>query len=44
MDYVKTAEEIFGTKILWIENGKVPEYFLFIVGLLSDNENIKKDI
>lgn len=40
---VKTAEEIFGTKILWIENGKVPEYFLFIVGLLSNEENIKED-
>ena len=41
---VKTAKEIFGTKILWIENGKVPEYFLFIVGLLSNEENIKKDL
>ena len=38
---VKTAEEIFGTKILWIENGKVPEYFLFIVGLLSDSEELE---
>ena len=37
---VKTAEDIFGTKILWIENGKAPEYFLFIVGLLSDSEEI----
>lgn len=37
---VKTAEEIFGTKIYWIENGKVPEYFLFIVGLLSNNKDI----
>lgn len=38
---VKTAEDIFKTKILWIENGKAPEYFLFIVGLLSDSEEIK---
>lgn len=37
---VKTAEDIFKTKILWIANGKVPEYFLFIVGLLSDEEAI----
>ena len=28
------------TKILWIENGKAPEYFLFIVGLLSNSEEI----
>lgn len=38
---VKTAEELFDTKILWIENGKAPEYFLFIVGLLSNSEEIK---
>lgn len=37
---VKTAEEVFNTKILWIENGKVPEYFLFIVGLLSNSEEV----
>ncbi len=37
---VKTAEELFGTKILWIENGKVPEYLFFIVGILSDSEEI----
>ena len=40
---VKTAEDIFGTKILWIENGKAPEYFLFIVGLLSNSEEITFD-
>ena len=38
---VKTAEELFNTKILWIENGKVPEYFFFIVGILSDSEEIE---
>ncbi len=41
---VKTAEEVFQTKIFWIENGKVPEYFLFIVGLLSNSENIEVEI
>lgn len=39
-DLVKTADEIFNTPILWIENGKVPQYFLFILGLLSQEENI----
>ncbi len=39
-DLVKTADEIFHTPILWIENGKVPQYFLFILGLLSQEENI----
>lgn len=39
-DLCKTAEDIFKTKILWINKGKVPEYFLFIVGLLSDEEVI----
>ena len=38
---VKTAEDIFGIKILWIKNGVVPDYFLFMVGLLSDDEKIK---
>ena len=33
-------ENIFGTKIIWIENGKVPEYFFFIVGILSDSKEI----
>ncbi len=37
---VKTAEDIFDTKILWIENGKAPDYFLFILGLLSNSEEI----
>lgn len=37
---VKTSEEIFNTKVLWITEGKIPEYFSFMVGLLSNSENI----
>lgn len=40
---IKTAEDIFHTKILWIEHGKVPEYLFYILGLLSDEKEIVLD-
>lgn len=40
---VRTADEILGKKILWIENGKVPEYFLFILGLFSQSDEVVTD-
>lgn len=40
---VKTAKDLFDTEIIWIENGKVPEYFFFIVGILSNSEEIVVD-
>ena len=37
-DVDKTIEDLFGYKILYAHNGKLPEYLIFVGGLLYDKK------
>ena len=37
-DVDKTIEDLFECKILYAQNGKLPEYLLFVGGLLYDKK------
>ena len=37
-DVDKTVEDLFECKILYAQNGKLPEYLMFVGGLLYDKK------
>ena len=37
-DVDKTIEDLFGYKILYAHDGKLPEYLIFVGGLLYDKK------
>lgn len=40
-DVSRLTERYFGKSLLWIQNGKIPEYFLMVGGLLRKNDDLR---